>query len=252
MLKRQIQDIVIRPRMSTPVRVAIAVVAALCMVAVVVFAYHQGLSRASLVRIQAEQRQAPMEAELTRMQAENRALRDENVRLRERNDEVAASLARAERQLQIDKTAYAELSASLADSTRQISGLREELSFYRSIIAPSDGRDGAQVQDFQITSTGEADRYQYRLTLIQPLAQSDPFRGRVDFEIEGSLGGEARVVRVPAADAAAIELSFRYFQTLEGFMNLPSEFRPSRVKVNVVAQGANAPVLEEWYAWPNL
>jgi hypothetical protein len=44
-------------------------------------------------------------------------------------------------------------------------------------------------------------------------------------------------------------VNFKYFQDIEGQFELPKNFKPRRIKVNVTPS-AGAPPVEENYPWP--
>jgi hypothetical protein len=63
--------------------------------------------------------------------------------------------------------------------------------------------------------------------------------------------GEDVVLKVPAANEHAILVSFKYFQDIEGKFELPRNFQPKRIKVNITSPGG-ASMAEASYNWPQV
>ncbi len=212
---------VVRPRLPLRVKLLLALLVLGALVGMTRYAYHAGLERAGYLRAHEAEARAALERRI-------HALEQENARQQE-------LLARAERQLQIDRTAYQELDQALAASTRQIAELREELNFYRNIISPADRKRGVQIQAFRVTAGALPGRYRYKLVLIQAFDHKKRAKGRVAITITGLRGGERQAFQVPAGPATPLAFDFRYYQNLEGEMVLPEGFHPERVTIQVTA-----------------
>jgi hypothetical protein len=87
--------------------------------------------------------------------------------------------------------------------------------------------------------------------LIQALKHESSIQGRASFEISGVQVGEDVVLRVPAANERAISVNFKYFQDIEGKFELPRNFQPKRVKVNITSSGGASMALAS-YNWPEM
>lgn len=169
--------------------------------------------------------------------------------LREENATLKAGLTQAERQLQIDKSAYAEIRAMLESSNSEITELHNEIKFYRSIISPEDGKSGVRIQDFLLSGSG-AEQVRYKLVLIQALQHGKEFSGVVNFEIKGSDNGVAKVIDMSKHGVDPVSVNFKYFQNLSGTLAVPAGFQPLEIKVSVSADKRRTPILEQWYPWP--
>jgi hypothetical protein len=180
-----------------------------------------------------------------------RSLKEENDRLRSRIESITADLARADRQIQIDKVAYDELTESLDVSESYITELREELRFYRSIISPEDSDAGVRVHDFSVSPLPEQSGFRYKLVLVQALKHDREVSGTVNIEIEGERGGQTERLPLTEIGDPPGAMSFRYFQRFSGDVRLPDAFVPRRVLVSVKprpTQGGPEP-LDKWIAW---
>src|SRR3990170_2027595 len=228
-------ELVIKPRYSPRIKLLLAVIAAVVLLVSAGLIYNYGLNRAGFERQSADQTQ--------------QTLQDEMRKLRNENHELQESLARAQRTIQMDQAAYQDLDKSLKASAQEIVKLREELNFYRNIISPSDNKSGLRIQNLLIEPTGTANRYRYKIVLIQALKHEQTIIGSASLEIVGAQGGQDSTLAVPAAGEQSIKVNLKYFQDIEGEFDLPRNFKPRRVKVNVKPTSSGE-AIEESYAWP--
>ena len=174
-------------------------------------------------------------------------LNDEIKKLREQK-------AILERDAAIERTAYHELDGSLKLLQTEILELKEELSFYRGIVSPNDAVHGLYLQRFRIEPNGKTRGYRYRVILTQVLKNDRTARGLVQISVEGILNGEAKVLHLKHVTEKSVkELSYRfkYFQNLEGDIQLPDNFKPQRITVTVIPKGRrNQETIEKTFDWP--
>lgn len=228
-------QLVVKPRISSRVKLLIAGSVLTAVVLASGWIYNYGLSTAGFERSSAVQKQEQLQEQVKQRSAEIAELRE--------------SLARAQRSVQMNETAFQELDRSLKASAQEIVKLREELNFYRNIISPSDKKSGLRIQNMLIEPTGTANHYRYKLVLIQALKHEQMISGSASIEVVGVQEGRDSVFPVRGPDEKTIKVNFKYFQDIEGEFDLPKNFKPQRVKVNVKpARGVAA--VEESYAWP--
>lgn len=195
--------------------------AALAVAALAWAAFEYGRWRAGYDHVAAAREQARLTAELRGVQADNAALTDR-----------VALLARSS---EIDETARAQVKGSITDLQDEILELREELAFYRSIVAPDDG-GGLRIQSLKLARGAEDRHWHYRLVLIQSIKQEQRANGAVALTVHGVKGGVAVALplsELVATPAATLGYSFKYFQDFEGDLLLPPGFTPGRVEVEV-------------------
>ncbi len=169
---------------------------------------------------------------------ETRRMEERNAELVAANEDLATRIARFERQLQVNQIAYDELTAELRDSSNTIGALKEELDFYRSIISPKDNTAGVRIQGFQVRQVPADGSYRYKLTIVQSLDHERTVAGSATIRVEGRHRGVDVSFPMSQLGEAPGELSFRYFQVVEGGFSLPDEFDPSAVTVRVVSTAA--------------
>ncbi|HEU4485938.1 MAG TPA: DUF6776 family protein [Povalibacter sp.] len=172
--------------------------------------------------------------------------------LSESNEKLKAELAAAALARTVDREAYSQVEKNLADLQAQVLKHREELTFYRGIVAPEDGVGGLRIQRFQIMPGGADQHYRLQLVLVQSMRQDSAASGVVSINIEGvranaptqltlqQAGGETR------ADGQ-VDFRFRYFQELEQDITIPPDFEPRAVTVEV--RSGRLPPVKESYPW---
>ncbi len=195
-------------------------------------------------RIQGGYNQFSAKARFNELEKQVRALEAENGRLR-------SEVALLETSRQVDRKAYEEVDASLADLQSQIQSQREELVFYRGIVSPEDGRSGLQVQDLEIIATERERAYRLSLVLIRAIKHDRRVNGVVNFAVEGDLDGAARTLTMTELAPAEepLEFNFRYFQDFEREIVLPQGFAPRRVQIEVMPRTKGVAAVSRTFDW---
>jgi len=230
-------ELVVKVRVSPRIKILIAAMAGTILIFTAGWIYNYGLNMAGFASSSAARQQEQLQNELTKFKADNQELRE--------------ALARAQRSLQMDQTAYQELDRSLKTSAQEIVKLREELNFYRNIISPPDKKSGLRIQSLSIEAASKANQYQYKLVLVQALKHDRSVYGNAWFEISGLQAGQDTVLKYPGANERKINVTFKYFQDIQGHFDLPKNFEPRQIKVGVTAAGGRQTV-QETYAWPKV
>ncbi len=160
-------------------------------------------------------------------------------------DELVASKSNSE----VEQLAYKEVDKSLRNLQSEILELKEEVAFYRSIVAPRESAGGLRIQRFNIAKAAEG--YRYKLVLTQVIKNSRITRGKVVMQVEGVRNGKSVKINLTSLSAQGqkqLDFRFKYFQSFEGDLIMPKNFTPSRVHVKV---SSNRVTLEKTFAWPD-
>lgn len=172
--------------------------------------------------------------------------------LSDSNEKLKGEIAKLELARNIERESYAEVEKDLADLQSQVLKHREELTFYRGIVAPEDGVGGLRIQRLQIFPGGAERHYRLQLVLVQSMRQDTAASGVALIKIEGvrdnapaqlalsEVGGDTR------ADGQ-VDFKFRYFQELQQDIALPPDFEPRAVTVEV--RSGRLPPVRESYPW---
>jgi hypothetical protein len=172
---------------------------------------------------------------------------------REQNNELRRKIALLETDRKIDEEAYSQVEQRLTGLQDEILAQREDLAFYRGIVA--DQQTGLRVQDFELLAGDVASSYSLRLVLAQAMRASQRISGSVELQVEGIRNGEPLTLGLTELGVVGEQrkslaaFSFRYFQNLEADLVLPEGFAPQRVIVTLRPKGNRAKPLEKTYDW---
>lgn len=175
----------------------------------------------------------------------------------ERLQTLGRELADVQLAQSIDAQAAAMLRETLTELRGEAAGLREEVTFYKSLMAPSSMQRGLQIAEFGL-SEGPADgQFSYRILLTQTAERRAWISGDVRVEVEGvraaSDGASVEEV-LPLTEVAEVEnyplrFRFRYFQDFSGMVALPDGFRPRLVRVTATPSGRSSDAAQREFDW---
>ena len=199
--------------------------------------YETGRVQGGFHQLEARQRFNALEQQVASLEDENAGLR--------------AQIALLETSRQVDKEAYDQVEASLADLQAQIQAQREELVFYRGIVSPEDGRSGLQVQDLEIIPGDAARAYRLSLVLIRAIKHDRRVNGVVNFAVEGDQDGTAKTLAMSDLGASGdpLEFNFRYFQDFEREIVLPEGFTARKIRVDVTPRTRGVSAVSRTFDW---
>jgi hypothetical protein len=174
--------------------------------------------------------------------------------LEETIDDLREQKAVLERAAQIERKAYDELDTTLKVLQAEILELKGELAFYRGIVSPKDAAHGLHLQRFRVEPSGKTNGYLFKVILTQVLKNDRSAAGIIRIKIIGVEAGQPRVLDLSQVTEKAVKelkYRFRYFQSLEGELVLPSGFTPQRVTVSVVPKDRRQKEpFEKTFDWP--
>lgn len=210
-----------------------------CALIVVWVAYEFGLIRAGYNGFEARKRYAGLEARLDEMRGQN--------------EELHRKLALLETGKKIDQEAYRQVEQQLVTLQDKILSQREDLAFYRGIVA--DQETGLRVQDLELQAGDDASSFSLRLVVAQAMRATQRISGSVDLQVEGTRDGKPLTLGLADLGVAAEQrkamasFSFRYFQNLQADLVLPDGFVPTRVIVKLTPKDHRTKSLKKTFDW---
>jgi hypothetical protein len=186
-------------------------------------------------------------------------LRKELEAARTAAEELRRQVALLETSRDIDGKTYSEIETSLGELQARIQAQEEELVFYRGIVAPEEGGADLRVQSLEVVPLDSERRYLVTVVLAQAIVHSRDAKGVVTLRVEGLGDGEPAAYDL--ADLAVdwegadgpqqydMSYEFRYFQGLEGAIELPVGFEPARLYVEVDPAEARAEHVSRSFEW---
>jgi hypothetical protein len=171
------------------------------------------------------------------------------------NQNLREQIAILQRASQVDKQAYAGVEASLKQVQDEMLELKEEVAFYRGIVAPAETESGLNIADFKLTSIGDEQVFRFKLVLTQLKSNVRVVKGYAEVVFEGVKDGAQVQLSLKQLTGGAldkIKLRFKYFQNQEGEVVLPAGFLPSRVLVEVVPSVKGMTRLKKTFDWSDI
>jgi len=146
----------------------------------------------------------------------------------------------------VDRRALELLRLDLAGMQEREAELEDAVRFYRSLMAPQDVGQGLSVRDPELVALDAPGRFAFRLVVQQHARKHQRVEGELAVEIHGVIGDEVVNYPLAALSAApspeALPLQFRYFQSVEGELQLPQGLEPKSIVV--VARATRPATLE--------
>lgn len=170
--------------------------------------------------------------------------------LEQANEDLRGRITAGDTARDVDRQSYADVERTLGDLQAQVLRQSEELTFYRGIVAPTDGIGGLRIQRFEILPGGSDRHFRLRLVLVQSMRQDAVVSGTVAIDLDGALNENP--TQVPLAEAGGpangqLSFSFRYFQNIEQDVMLPEGFIP--LAINVEVRSPRQPVMRQSFSW---
>jgi hypothetical protein len=181
---------------------------------------------------------------------ERRALQSQISDLKSRLAESEAKLVASDVARKVDREAYAQVGRSLADLQTRLGAQGQELAFYRSVIDPNEGITGMRIQRLKVLPATQPRHFRVRIVLVQAARQDASAVAAADFTVDGTLRGRAASLSLAAIGTSSrvLNFSFRYFQELEAEIELPPQFLPQTLQVEVRPSKGAAPIRQA-YPW---
>ncbi|MGI9324539.1 MAG: DUF6776 family protein [Pseudomonadales bacterium] len=140
---------------------------------------------------------------------------------------------------EVDSQALNALRLDLEQTRTQMAKLREEVTFYRSLMAPNSNAKGLQIAAFETLPLASGAN-SYHLLLTQVASRRVWLAGEVKIEISGDTETGPQVLsltELASIPEYPLKFRFRYFQDLRGELRMPKGFNPRQVEVTVERRG---------------
>ncbi len=166
-------------------------------------------------------------------------LQSEVRELRADRDRFQAIATAYESQIKVERAAQEQLAKQVSTLEAETAKMREDLSFFESLLPSPSNAKGVQIRSFRIQAEGEPNQMRYRLLVQQPGKPDRDFTGAVQLQVSFTQNGRPFTMTVPdpATPRDQIELSFRHYQRVEGTFTLPEGAVAKSVLVRIVHNG---------------
>lgn len=218
-----------------------AAVFAMCILAVAVlcfFTYRYGLDEGIATRFEVVQEREALRQQLSTTEQRVTAMRQE-----------IASLKLGE---EVDTRATEEVRETVENLQSQIAELNEEIRFYKGVMIPNAESKGLRIERMNMRALADAGRFSYSLLLTQVVDKHDYVQGGVEINLVGKQGDvpiELNLGSISTEEKTSERFRFRYFQNIDGELEIPSDFEPEAVMVIAQSSGNQAQRLEKRFDW---
>jgi len=131
--------------------------------------------------------------------------------------------------------------------------LEEELKFYRGIMAPELANEGLTIANFELKQINGSELPRFKLVLTQAGKQEQFLKGSVEMNLNGMLNGQPtsfKFSELGTFQAKHFQFQFRYFQNIEGEIELPQGFIAQTISIRARTQGLRKnQTTEKQIAW---
>lgn len=154
---------------------------------------------------------------------------------------------------EVDRASSEEVRGRVIELRGQIAALEEDIAFYRGLMAPTESRSGLTIGSVDIISTGVPRRYDFKVVMQQLATNHQVLNGSLRVTVVGRDGEAVRTMSLgelsPQVDEEEVKLRFKYFQNIEGQIELPEGFEPERIELQARSTGRNATSVEKKFGW---
>ena len=161
-----------------------------------------------------------------------------------RDNLTAAGLNR-----EVDAQTAQELRETIKSLRDEIGAVTEEVTFYKSLMAPSSLARGLQIAEFEVEPTLQENQFTFHVLLTQVETRRDWVQGDVSLRLRGRDQQVLSLTEIAEAETYPLKFRFRYFQDLSGVITLPEGFEPESVEITARRRGAKAADLTRSFAW---
>ena len=194
------------------------------------------------------------EPELGAKKVRIRALRVEVKELGRRVESSRVRQKMAERQVEVLRQANNLLRQEESNRQAEMQRLQGEVDFYQRLSGTSGSQEGLAVYELELQTTASPQVYRFVLTLTQNLRRSAIVSGTASLELEGTRQDQAVTLKwkdLNRDNASRPEFRFKYFQQLDGYLTVPGDFQPERLRVALNAKGSSK-ALGRDFSWAEL
>jgi hypothetical protein len=158
-------------------------------------------------------------------------LRAEASQLREERDKAQSVVNTSTSLITTEKAAQQRMHAQIKSLEAENRALRDDLGFFEKLIPSNASAEGVAIRGLQAEVVG-ASQLKWQVLVIQPVKNAPEFRGKLEMNIAGTLGGKPWTMPLPGGGIQTLQ--FRQYRRVEGMVDLPPEAVVKNVSAKVV------------------
>jgi len=176
--------------------------------------------------------------------AEQTRLTEEIAHVRDENQELRSQLAALERQTQIDQATHGNLANQIKALTDENALLKEDVAFFQTLMTSGgESGGGISINRFRVRQDALPGEYRYQLLIVQSRTRSREFQGKLQLVVNLEREGQQQVLVLPQGEekGGPYNLSFKFYQRVDGVFRVPPDAMVRRVQVRVMENGSETP-----------
>jgi hypothetical protein len=154
---------------------------------------------------------------------------------------------------EVDKASSEDVRGEVIALKEEIAALSEEISLYRGLMAPTENRQGLTIGSLELIPTGVPRQYDFKVVVQQLATNHQILIGHLNFTVVGKEGEFVRSIPLKdltsQIDEEDIRLRFKYFQNIQGQLELPLGFEPERIELMARSTGRDGVAVEKKFGW---
>ncbi|MET3106955.1 putative phage infection (PIP) family protein YhgE [Oxalobacteraceae bacterium GrIS 2.11] len=150
-------------------------------------------------------------------------LKEQVEKLDSEREKLSSTANSADSELNIERSTQKQLASQVQALTAENNKLKEDLAFFENLIPASGGLEGIRIGAFKADASNRT-QIQYRLLVMQGGKNVQDFVGELQFLMTVIEGGKTVTLTLPdikTDNSGKLKLSFKYYQRLEGTLNIP-------------------------------
>lgn len=156
--------------------------------------------------------------------------------------------AMLKRKLDVALKTTKQLESFLYEKSLEIEDLKEQIYFYKSVVAPEDLQEGLSIFSVNVQDPVRRREYPVEIILRKMQKAGGAVKGNIRVSAYGYL--DNKETHIDALGGEKIEFSFKYFQRVKGALYLPEGFFPRRLNITVISDRFKS--FEQVYAWHDI
>ena len=152
------------------------------------------------------------------------------------------------REIDVAAKMVGQLKQFLYEKSRDLEDLKEQVYFYKSVIAPEELKGGLSIFSVAVLEPVSDGQYPVEIVLRKMDKKTAIVKGHIKISVYGSQHDE--YTNLTGLDKGNIKFSFKYFQKIRGAISLPEGFVPNQLEVVVVSNNFKA--FEQKFSWKDI
>lgn len=166
-------------------------------------------------------------------------LSDQVKKLSAENERLQGASNASQNELKIAQTAQSQLAVQVKNLEAENNRQKEDLAFFDNLLPTNLGAPGITIQRFK-AEMATPSQLRYRVLVMQGGNSTVQFAGNLQLSVTIWQSGKSAIMNFPesnSTDLARYKLAFKYYQRVEGVVNLPEGATIKAVAVRVLDRG---------------